>query len=183
MSKNNVGHVIWFTGLSGSGKSTIAEALKNQLDINGASTIIIDGDVIRSSLNKNLDFSRSGINKNNKIIAELAKEEAQKIEFVLVPIISPYKSDREMVRKIIGSKYIELFISTPLEECIKRDTKGLYKKAMNGEMTGLIGFHKEAPYEAPESADIMLNTTGKNIHDCIQDIVECISQLNISCTS
>ncbi|MBS3112480.1 sulfate adenylyltransferase [Candidatus Woesearchaeota archaeon] len=163
--------VIWFTGLSGSGKTTIALELKKKLESERKKTEIIDGDVIRNTLHKSLGFSREDIYMNNKLIAELCKQKESKFDFILVPIISPYKENREMARNLIGENFIELFISTPLEECAKRDVKGLYEKAKNGEITNLIGFSESNPYEAPQNANLIINTTNIEIEDAVSQIL------------
>ena len=128
-----MGTVIWFTGLSGAGKTTIALELKKRLEIMQRKVEIIDGDVIRNTFHKHIGFSREDIKENNKIIAKLAHKKINEFDFLLVPVISPYKEDRNMVKDIIGNNFLELFINAPLNECIKRDVKGHYKKAENKE--------------------------------------------------
>ena len=152
------GEILWFTGLSGSGKSTIAEEMKKILEDKGKTVEIVDGDTVRNTLNKHLEFSREDIRENNRLIAGLASEVRKKCDIVLVPIISPYKEDREMARKTLGNNFYELFINCPLEKCIQRDTKGLYKKAQEGEIKDLIGFNESNPYEIPDSPDIEIHT-------------------------
>src|SRR3989339_1051587 len=124
-----MGIVVWFTGLSGSGKSTLAELLRKKLEDKGKTVEIIDGDAIRASFNRHLGFTREDIKENNKFVAGLAKEKAAKADFVLVPIISPYKEDRDAAREAVGDNFKEFFVSCALQECIRRDVKGLYKKA------------------------------------------------------
>ena len=157
--------VIWFTGLSGSGKTTIALKLKKELEKRDKSVEIIDGDVVRETLHKHLRFSRKDIRTNNKLIAEFCVK--QKCDFVLVPIISPYREDRKMAKELIGSSFIELYLNCSLEECIKRDVKGLYKKALNNEIKNFIGVHDSNPYEIPENPDIIVNT----IDNCVKENV------------
>ena len=155
--KNN-GHpglVIWFTGLSGSGKSTIANELDLELNNRGLKTYVLDGDNVRMHLNKDLGFSPEDRKENIRRISEVAKLFADSGTIVMTAFISPYKEDRESAREVIGSDYVEVYVNIPLEECIKRDTKGLYKKAIAGEIKGFTGI--DAPYEEPLSPEICLS--------------------------
>jgi adenylyl-sulfate kinase len=153
-----MGCVLWFTGLSGSGKSTIAEALKGKLESLDRQVKIIDGDDVRNTINKKLGFSREDIRENNKIIATLANESTSFYDFILVPIISPYFEDRKNAKKIIRDDFCEVFISTSLQECINRDVKGLYKKAKEGIITNMVGFSDMSPYEIPKDPDISIDS-------------------------
>tara|TARA_B100000427_G_C15378031_1_gene537547 strand:+ start:13 stop:600 length:588 start_codon:yes stop_codon:yes gene_type:complete len=155
--KNN-GHpglVIWFTGLSGSGKSTIANELDLELNKRGLRTYILDGDNIRMGLNKDLGFSQESRKENIRRISEVAKLFADSGTIVITAFISPYKEDRDLARCVIGSDYIEVFVNTPIKECIKRDPKGLYKKAIAGEIKGFTGI--DSPYEEPLNPEISLD--------------------------
>ncbi|PIR93162.1 hypothetical protein COT99_02380, partial [Candidatus Falkowbacteria bacterium CG10_big_fil_rev_8_21_14_0_10_43_10] len=174
----NKGKIIWFTGLSGSGKTTIALGLKKKLEFLNKSVKIIDGDDVRSDQHKHLGFSREDVKENNRLVAELAKEEAEKFDFVLVPIISPYQDDRKMVREINGENFIELFIDAPLEVCVKRDVKGLYKKALAGEIDDFIGLSETSPYEVPQNPDIRLKTNELSIADGVDAIVNYLKITN-----
>ena len=173
--------VLWFTGLSGSGKTTIAEALKKELESHGKTVEILDGDVVREKHPIKLGFSREDIRANNKLIAELAKQSSADV--VLVPVISPYREDREMVKKIIediekespagritGKSFYELFVNTPLQECIKRDVKGLYQKALSGKINNFIGISDSNSYEKPENPNIEIRTD-KSIQDNVKEIM------------
>tara|TARA_B100001758_G_scaffold244251_1_gene255322 strand:+ start:113 stop:664 length:552 start_codon:yes stop_codon:yes gene_type:complete len=163
--------VIWFTGLSGSGKTTIAKLLKKKIESLDTKVIIIDGDEVRSKEHKSLGFSRKDIRLNNRFIAEKAKILLNEYSIVMVPIISPYSQDRKMAKKIIGStNFYELFIKTSIEECIKRDTKGLYKKAIIGEVNNLIGFSDSNPYEPPINPDISLDTSTEDVTSSVNKI-------------
>ncbi|MBI2639322.1 MAG: sulfate adenylyltransferase [Candidatus Sungbacteria bacterium] len=170
-NENRKGTVIWFTGLSGSGKSTIAEKLKNELESRGKSVCVLDGDAIRSGQNKHLSFSREDIRENNRLIAELARERAGEHDFVLVPIISPYREDRAMARTIIGGGFLELYVNASLEKCIERDPKGLYKKALAGEISNFIGVAATNPYEAPTSPDIKIDNEKFGIEQNIERLL------------
>jgi len=171
--------IIWFTGLSGSGKSTIAAKLKNELESRGKSVCVLDGDAIRSSQHRHLGFSREDIRENNRLIAELAREKANEYEFVLVPIISPYREDRAMARQIVGPGFIELFINAPLEKCIERDPKGLYKKALAGEIPNFIGIAGSNPYEAPDSPDIHIQSNTAGVEHSVIQILDFLKSRGI----
>jgi len=155
--KNN-GHpgiVIWFTGLSASGKSTIANKLDVELNKKGLRTYILDGDNVRMGLNKDLGFSPESRKENIRRISEVAKLFADSGAIVMTAFISPYREDRDSARDVIGKDYVEVFVNTPIKECIKRDPKGLYKKAIAGEIKGFTGI--DAPYEQPLSPEISLD--------------------------
>ena len=148
----HTGKVIWFTGLSGSGKSTIANEFDKVLNGRGYKTYILDGDNIRMGLNRDLGFSPSDRKENIRRISEVAKLFADSGKVVMTAFISPYSDDRNEARKLIGEDFIEIFVNTPIDECIQRDPKGLYKKALNGEIKGFTGI--DAPYENPQNPDI-----------------------------
>ena len=172
--KNN-GHpgiVIWFTGLSGSGKSTIANKLDVELNKRGLKTYILDGDNIRMGLNKDLGFSPESRKENIRRISEVAKLFADSGTIVMTAFISPYREDRDSARDVIGADYVEVFVNTPIEECIKRDLKGLYKKAIAGEIKGFTGI--DAPYEEPLSPEISLDNL--SIEDSVAVLMECLRE-------
>ena len=161
--------VIWFTGLSGSGKSTISDALENILFERGFSTYSLDGDNIRFGLCMGLGFSLEERTENIRRIAEVANLMLDAGLIVLASFISPLKSQRELVREIVGKEnFIEVYVSTPVEECKKRDVKGLYKRAKNGEIKNFTGV--SSVYESPENPDIKIDTTDLSIDQSIQFI-------------
>ena len=161
--------VIWFTGLSGSGKSTISDVLENRLFEKGFSTYSLDGDNIRFGLCKGLGFSLEERTENIRRIAEVANLMLDAGLIVLASFISPLKSQRELVREIVGKEnFIEVYVSTPVEECEKRDVKGLYKKAKNGEIINFTGV--SSVYESPENPDIIIDTTDLSIDQSIKFI-------------
>ncbi len=168
---NQKGKVLWFTGLSGSGKSSIADALNEQLYATKKLSYILDGDNIRQRLNKDLSFSADDRSENIRRVAEVAHLIADTGVIVLTAFISPFKADRELARSIIGEKnFIEIFVDTPLEVCESRDVKGLYKKAREGEIPSFTGI--SSPYEEPENAEIIVKTEHKSIEDSVQTILD-----------
>ena len=147
--------MLWFTGLSGSGKSTISNDLEVKLNDNNIRTIILDGDNIRSGLNKDLDFSDFSRSENIRRVAEVSKLLMDAGTVVLASFISPFEKDRELVKKIIGGPhYIEIFVNTSLEICKKRDVKGLYAKSKAGLIKNMTGL--DSKYEHPSSPDITI---------------------------
>ena len=167
--------LIWFTGLSGSGKSTIANALENELHTRNISTYSLDGDNIRQGINKDLGFSSEHRTENIRRIAEIANLFVDAGIVTLASFVSPYKKDREEVKKIVGSdKTIEIYVSTSLEECERRDVKGLYQKARKGEITNMTGI--SAPYEKPLNADLEIDTVSESIEESVQKILQLIEK-------
>jgi len=146
--------VLWFTGLSGSGKSTIASGVSEKIRENNYSVKILDGDVIRNSVHTHLGFSPNDIKENNIKIAKICKKLLQSYDFILVPIISPFKNSRQNAKRIVGKSFVEVYIQSDLKIVIKRDVKGLYKKALKGEIVNFIGIDPSVPYEPPENPDI-----------------------------
>ena len=175
---NQTPKLIWFTGLSGSGKSTISDALEIMLFENGFSTYSLDGDNIRFGLCKGLGFSLEDRTENIRRIAEVANLMLDAGLIVLASFISPLKSQRDLVREIVGEEnFVEVYVSTPVEECEIRDVKGLYKKARDGEIENFTGISSE--YEPPEKPDIIIDTTDLSIKESVQQIYyEIKSQLN-----
>lgn len=151
------GFVIWLTGLSGSGKSTIANELNKQLFDKNIYSVILDGDNTRLGINKDLSFSEADRSENIRRVAEIAKLYVENSQVVIASFISPYKKDRLIAKNIISSDdFIEVHVNCAIDECEKRDVKGLYKKARNGEISDFTGI--SSPYEAPKSADIEIDT-------------------------
>ena len=167
--------LIWFTGLSGSGKSTIANALENELHTRNISTYSLDGDNIRQGINKDLGFSAEHRTENIRRIAEVAHLFVDAGLVTIASFVSPFLKDREDVKKIVGSdKTIEIYVSTSLEECERRDVKGLYKKARKGEITNMTGI--SAPYEKPLNADLEIDTERQSVEDSVQAILQLIEK-------
>ncbi len=169
--KNHKALVLWYTGLSGSGKSTIANAVDRILHQKGYHTYILDGDNIRHGLNKDLGFDEAGRIENIRRISEVAKLFVDAGIIVSTAFISPYISDREQARELIGkNNFIEIFIDTELSECENRDPKGLYKKARAGEIADFTGI--TSPYQKPVNPEIHIKTQVKSIKDCAGQIFD-----------
>lgn len=158
--------VLWLTGLSGSGKSTIAIGLERALFAAGFFPQLLDGDNIRSGINNNLGFSLEDRAENIRRIAEVAKLYAHSGIVVLCSFISPTQEMRRLAASIIGADFLEIFVDTPLEICEARDVKGLYAKARRGEIQGFTGI--DSPYEAPEDPFLRLTTANKSVEACVQ---------------
>lgn len=161
---------LWFTGLSGSGKSTLANEVEKRLVTMGKHTMLLDGDNVRHGLNKNLGFKEVDRIENIRRIAEVAKLMNEAGLIALTSFISPYEEDRENARALIGDDFIEIFVSTPLEVCEKRDSKGLYKKARAGEIPNFTGIN--SPYEKPKSPEITIDTSNCSIEKATNRIMK-----------
>ena len=169
--KNQKPLTLWFTGLSGSGKSTLANELEKKLVAMGHHTMLLDGDNIRFGLNKDLGFDRADRIENIRRIAEVSRLMNDAGLITLTSFIAPYAADRRAAREIIGEEnFLEVYISTPLEVCEKRDVKGLYKKARAGEVSYFTGI--TAPYEVPENADIIVDTTDISVEEAVNFILK-----------
>lgn len=165
------GMMLWFTGLSGSGKSTVAIALERELHSRGLLCRILDGDNIRSGINNNLGFSAEDRVENIRRIAEVGRLFVYTGIITIAAFISPNNQLREMAAEIIGKDdFVEVFISTPLEECEKRDVKGLYAKARRGEIKNFTGI--SAPFEAPEHPDITLDTSKLPVEESVKILLD-----------
>ena len=173
-----VGMTLWLTGLSGSGKSTIAHALAARLTADGVFAYVLDADNLRHGLNGDLGFSDDDRRENIRRIGEVARLFADAGAVTIVPIISPFSASRDAVRAAHvndGIPFVEVFIDTPLEVCATRDSKGLYAKQRAGEMTGLSGV--DAPYEAPRNADITIGARGESVEDAVATLLTRVEAL------
>lgn len=162
---------VWFTGLSGSGKSTIANLLEKRLFAEGRHTFILDGDNIRHGLSRDLGFTEADRVENIRRIAEVAKLMTDAGLIVLVSFISPFRSERQMARDLFGEgEFIEVFVDTPLDECERRDTKGLYAKARRGELPNFTGL--DSDYDPPESPEVHLRSGEDSVEACVEQILQ-----------
>jgi adenylylsulfate kinase len=185
ISKNNRreknGHgscALWFTGLSGSGKSTIANAVSNELFKQGISEYVLDGDNIRHGLNKDLGFSDYDRTENIRRIGEVAKLFVDSGKVVTTAFISPFRSDRDQVRALFeDGEFIEVFVQCPIEECERRDPKQLYAKARRGEIKDFTGI--DSPYEAPEQPEITLHSHQVTVEEAVEQVFDYLRQKNI----
>jgi adenylylsulfate kinase len=164
------GCTVWLTGLSGSGKSTLANLLEKALWERGIRSFVLDGDNVRHGLNKDLGFSPADRTENIRRIGEVAKLFTEAGVINSTAFISPYRADRDLVREIMNDgDFIEVLVDCELEECEKRDPKGLYKKARAGEIPEFTGI--SAPYEAPEKPELTINTTSQSPEDSLAEII------------
>lgn len=167
-------YLLWFTGLSGSGKSTLANLVEIALHEKGLSTYILDGDNIRKGINKDLSFAPEDRKENIRRIAEISNLMLDAGLITLAAFVSPYIKDRQEVQQIVGKdNFIEIFVNTSLEECERRDVKGLYKKARSGKIKNMTGI--SAPYEAPVNPDLEVITDGQSIEESIEIIINFIN--------
>jgi len=168
---NQKGKVIWFTGLSGSGKSTIAAGLEKELYGKGYIVKVLDGDNIRSGINKNLGFSLEDRKENIRRIAEVAKLFLDSGIIVICSFVSPTIEIRTLAKNIVGEEdFLEVFVDTPLEECERRDVKGLYEKARKGEIKGFTGI--DSPFEPPSNPFLRIETVGESVDRSLDKVIK-----------
>ena len=172
--KNHSSFLLWFTGLSGSGKSTIANAVEQALIGKNIHTYTLDGDNVRKGLNNNLSFSPEDRTENIRRIAEVAHLMIDAGLVVLAAFVSPYEKDRQNIQQIVGAEnFVEIFVNTSVEECERRDVKGLYAKARAGEIKNFTGIN--TPYEAPQSPNIEINTVETSVEEAVAMVVNYIT--------
>ena len=168
---NHKSGLLWFTGLSASGKSTVAHSVEKKLFERGFRTYVLDGDNVRHGINSNLGFSREDRKENLRRIAEISKLFVDAGILVLAAFISPYKADREYIRKQFeGDNFLEIYVKCSIEECEKRDPKGQYKKARAGIIKNYTGV--SAPYEEPENPDLILDTEKKPLEESVDAVID-----------
>jgi len=167
--------VLWFTGLSASGKSTIAHALDEYLHKAGIHSYVLDGDNVRHGLNKDLSLSPEDRKENIRRIGEVAKLFVDAGLFVITAFIAPYREDRRQIRSLLSEdQYIEVYVKCSISECEKRDPKGLYQKARAGEIAQFTGI--SAPYEEPENPEIIIETDRMSVDECVKQILDYLSE-------
>ncbi|MDQ0201806.1 adenylyl-sulfate kinase [Neobacillus ginsengisoli] len=169
--------VLWFTGLSGSGKSTVANAVAKRLFDEGIKNYVLDGDNVRHGLNKDLGFSEEDRKENIRRIGEVSKLFVDGGQVVLTAFISPFAADRELVRSLLeDDEFVEVYIKCPIEECEKRDPKGLYVKARQGIIRDFTGI--DSPYEEPVNPELTIETNAYSIEDSVEKIIEYLKKRN-----
>lgn len=162
--------ILWFTGLSGAGKSTLANAVEYELHQRGLSSYVLDGDNIRHGLNRGLGFGPDDRKENIRRIGEVAKLFVDAGVITLTAFISPYREDRELARSLVDEgEFIEVYVKCPLEECERRDVKGLYQKARSGEISQFTGI--SSPYEEPVSAELVIESHEQTIEESAQTVI------------
>jgi len=166
--------VVWFTGLSGSGKTTIADAAEAALRQRNKRVLVLDGDDIRNMTHRHLNFSPAEIRENNRLIADMCRNALPDYDVILVPIISPFKDSRLSVRTSLEDVFVEVYVQASLNVVIERDPKGLYRKALQGELSGFIGLDSSVPYEPPDSPEVVLDTETCDIESCVDSLVQFI---------
>ncbi len=154
----NKASIFWFTGLSGSGKTTIATAVRDLLQDQGYDVLILDGDDVRERLHVHLGFTEKDIKKNNELIAGLCQKFQDRHHAIFVPIISPYRVSRQKARRMFPERFYEIYFCASLETVTQRDLKGLYAKARSGEIDNLIGYSPGAVYEPPQTPDLVIDS-------------------------
>ena len=166
--------ILWFTGLSASGKSSVANAFARTLFERGNQAFVLDGDNIRHGLNNDLGFGETDRKENIRRIGEVSKLFVESGQIVLTAFISPYRADRQVVRELVeDGEFIEVYVKCSVEACEKRDPKGLYKKARNAEIPNFTGI--SAPYEEPENPEIILDTERYSIEECAQQLKDILT--------
>jgi bifunctional enzyme CysN/CysC len=164
--------IAWFTGLSGAGKSTIAERAAELLTDRGQKVLILDGDAVRESLHRHLGFTPEDIRENNRLMVGLCQENQPDYDYILVPIISPFIDSRSQARNDLGDSFFEVHVSASFDEVRRRDPKGLYQKMSTGEITDLIGVGSGVPYEPPESPELALDTQRMDPENCAKTLAD-----------
>lgn len=167
--------IIWFIGLSGSGKSTLANRLEQRLFEEGMHTYILDGDNVRSGLNKDLDFSEEARKENIRRIGEVARLMVDAGLITITAFISPFEKERQFVKELVGeNRYLEVYVNCPIEECEKRDVKGLYAKARRGEITNFTGIN--SPFEEPQHPDVKVPTHQMSVDEGVELVYQALKE-------
>lgn len=170
--------VFWFTGLSGAGKTTIAEGIRAHLEADGLNVLILDGDDVRERLHRDLGFSEEDIKTNNALIAGLCDDLRGDYDVVLVPVISPFRSSRAAARERLAPGFYEIYVHADIETVRTRDVKGLYELADKNVITNLIGYSDGSPYEPPENPDLTLSTHLMSVETAITTLMQFVHAKN-----
>jgi bifunctional enzyme CysN/CysC len=168
------GRVVWLTGYSGSGKTTIGKMLEKKLFSTNHHVIVLDGDNIRRGLCGDLGFSPEDRDENLRRVGEVARLLVENGVIVICTFVSPMKKQRDFVRELVGEDFIEVYVKCPIEVCIQRDVKGLYEKFKHGELKDLTGL--DAPYEEPDSPDLVLETDKMSVKECVDKVISFLKQ-------
>ncbi|MDP3991313.1 MAG: adenylyl-sulfate kinase [Candidatus Colwellbacteria bacterium] len=169
--------IIWFTGMSGSGKSTIAERVEKKLADDGYSVHHVDGDRFRAKAGTTNQFSREAILENNYKIIDYCESIKNDYDIIVVAVISPFQETRDKAREIFVEDYKEIFIDCPIEVLIRRDTKNLYSKAKAGEISNLIGVSPNTPYERPQDPDLVIDTSKTTVAEAVEKVYNLITNV------
>ncbi len=164
------GTVAWFSGLSGSGKTSIAERTSEILRKDGERVTILDGDAVRNNEHRHLGFTTADIKENNRLIALMCLHHMSEYDVILVPIISPFRESREAAKQTLGKAFAEVYVKASLEEVMRRDPKGHYRKVREGELPGFIGVDGGVPYEPPLTPDLILDTESYKMEECASQL-------------
>ncbi|WP_009631243.1 adenylyl-sulfate kinase [Synechocystis sp. PCC 7509] len=176
MERGHIGVTLWFTGLSGAGKTTISQAVETELRLKGCKVEVLDGDIVRQNLTKDLGFSREDRDENIRRIGFVANLLTRNQVIVLVSAISPYREIRTEVRQRIGN-FIEIYVNAPLEVCEQRDVKGLYKKARSGVIKNFTGI--DDPYEPPINPDVECSTDKESLEQSVSKVLDQLTTLGL----
>jgi adenylyl-sulfate kinase len=170
--------IVWLTGLSGSGKTTIANRISDRLVGMKKTVLVIDGDNVRNSRPNKLTFRPEDIRENNRLIALQCRKNIGQYDFIIVSLISPFRDARRYARQLLQPHFIEVFVKADLQECIRRDVKGLYGRALAGQIENFIGISVNTPYEEPSNAEIVVDTVNQTPDECVTSIIEGLSTGN-----
>ena len=175
-SSNECGVVLWFTGLSGVGKTTVANSVKEALVRRNLSVLILDGDQVRANRHSKLGYSAAEIKENNNLIVDLCVEKRRKYDVTIIAIISPFRLSREEARKKLSPRFFVIYLFASIEHLRKRDVKGLYAREASGDVKNLIGISPGSPYEIPENPDLVFNTETESMAEVVRSICELVGR-------